>query len=210
MTTTLLITPPLTQLNTPYPGTAYLARYLRPKGFKIAQVDLGIELINSIFSKSFLSKTFDKIDNFDQELSEASSIIFNQRKRYIRTVESVISFLQGNQQTLANRIVKRGYLPEGNRFTVIDSLPSDTFGNMSIADIAKFYATLYLEDLALFINETTSKHFECTRYAEKISISLASFSTLETQLESAQDDVTSEILNLLKIQALPTSDRAGR
>jgi len=194
---TLLITPPMTQLNTPYPGTAYLCRYLRDKGFAVEQADLGIELIHSIFSADFLTTIFGRIEENDEELSEDAERIFRNRKRYINTVASALSFLQGKQQTLANRIVTRKFLPEGSRFDVIDQLPTSTFGELTIHDRAKFYATLYLEDLAQFIQETASEHFECTRYAEKISASLPSFTPMQDFLEQEPDCVALKIIDLL-------------
>ena len=197
-TKTLLITPPMTQLNTPYPGTAYLCRYLRPKGYNLAQVDLGIELVHKIFSAQFLQTLFDRIDDNEEELSETATKVFQNRNRYIRTVESALAFMRGKQQTLANRINSRNFLPEGARFNVIDQLPSETFGEMSLADQAKFYTTLYLEDLAQFVNETASEHFECTRYAEKISASLPSFGPMKDQLESEPDSVTKLIIELFE------------
>jgi hypothetical protein len=54
----LLITPPFTQLNTPYPATAYLKGYLDKKGYNCVQADLSIELFLKVFSKEFLEKVF--------------------------------------------------------------------------------------------------------------------------------------------------------
>lgn len=47
----LLVTPPFTQLNTPYPATAYLKGFLNTKKISSFQSDLGIEVILEIFSK---------------------------------------------------------------------------------------------------------------------------------------------------------------
>jgi len=195
---TLLITPPMTQLNTPYPGTAYLCRYLRAKGYAVERADLGIELVHSIFSAEFLSTIFDRIEKNEEELSETANKVFHYRKRYVRTVGSALAFLSGKQQTLANRIVTRTYLPEGERFDVVDQLPTSTFGELTLHDRAKFYATLYLEDLAQFIQETASEHFECTRYAEKISLSVPSFTPMRDQLEQEPDCVAQKIIDLLE------------
>ena len=54
-----LFTPPFTQLNTPYPATAYLKGFLNTKNIKSFQMDLGIEVIIALFSKSSLQKMFD-------------------------------------------------------------------------------------------------------------------------------------------------------
>ena len=51
----LLITPPLTQLNTPYPATAYLKGFYSAEGHEVRQVDLGIEVADRVLSQNFLS-----------------------------------------------------------------------------------------------------------------------------------------------------------
>jgi len=47
----LLITPPFTQLNTPYPATAYLKGFFNTKKIPAVQADLGIEVTLAVFSK---------------------------------------------------------------------------------------------------------------------------------------------------------------
>ena len=54
----LLITPPFTQLNTPYPATAYLKGFLNTKNISAFQVDLGIDVILALFTKAGLTKLF--------------------------------------------------------------------------------------------------------------------------------------------------------
>jgi hypothetical protein len=48
-----LITPPFTQLNTPYPATAYIKGFLNTKNIESVQADLGIEVILKLFSKNW-------------------------------------------------------------------------------------------------------------------------------------------------------------
>jgi hypothetical protein len=50
-----LITPPFTQLNTPYPATAYIKGFLNTKNIPSTQADLGIEVILKLFSKKLLN-----------------------------------------------------------------------------------------------------------------------------------------------------------
>ena len=45
----LLVLSPFTQINTPYPSTAYLKGYLKAKGVRAGQADLGIETILALF-----------------------------------------------------------------------------------------------------------------------------------------------------------------
>ncbi len=47
----LLLTPPMTQLNTPYPATAYLTGFLRKHGYDAVQRDPAIELILALLSR---------------------------------------------------------------------------------------------------------------------------------------------------------------
>jgi hypothetical protein len=52
------ITPPFTQLNTPYPATAYIKGFLNTKNISSTQADLGIEVILRLFSKKGLQDLF--------------------------------------------------------------------------------------------------------------------------------------------------------
>ena len=56
----LLLTPPMIQLNTPYPATAYLTGFLRQHaarlGVEVAQADPAIELFLRIFSRRGLTR----------------------------------------------------------------------------------------------------------------------------------------------------------
>lgn len=191
----LLVTPPLTQLNTPYPATAYLAGYLTHKGFNVQQLDLGIELVDQLFTKAKLSELFDAVEeNADKSFVDAK--ILAQRARYEQTVDSVISFLRGNDLSLANRIVKRGYLPEGDRFKGAVDLEY-AFGEMGYVDMAKHLATLYIEDISDFIRRNITPHFELIRYAESLCVSLPSFDDLHQQLQGESNLIDSLMLDIM-------------
>jgi hypothetical protein len=89
-----LITPPFTQLNTPYPATAYLKGFLNTKNVGAYQMDLGIEVILAIFSKSNLSKMFAFADE-NQTIKEANEQrIYALKDDYLDVIEEVITFLQ--------------------------------------------------------------------------------------------------------------------
>ena len=61
----LLITPPMTQLNTPYPATAYLTGFLRQHAarldLEVAQVDASIELFLRVFSRRGVQRILDEL-----------------------------------------------------------------------------------------------------------------------------------------------------
>ena len=93
----LLITPPFTQLNTPYPATAYLKGFLNTKGWGAFQMDLGIEVILELFTADRLRAMFDEAWEKDVIQSENALRIFTLREDYIRSIEPVIHFLQGKR-----------------------------------------------------------------------------------------------------------------
>jgi len=57
----LSIIPPMTQLNTPYPSTAYLTGFLRARGFHAEQADLSIGLALRLLSKDGLETIHEKV-----------------------------------------------------------------------------------------------------------------------------------------------------
>jgi radical SAM superfamily enzyme YgiQ (UPF0313 family) len=61
----LLVTPPMTQLNTPYPATAYLTGFLRQHearlGLEVSQADAALELFLRVFSRAGLQRVLDEL-----------------------------------------------------------------------------------------------------------------------------------------------------
>ena len=192
-TTVLLITPPFTQLNTPYPATAYLKGFLNTKNISSHQADLGIEVTLELFNKKNLSDIF----NQSQVSSENAKRIFLLKEEYIKTIDEVILFLQGKKPTIAHLIASRNFLPEASRFLQIDDL-NWAFGRMGIQDKAKHIATLYLEDLSDFIKETVDDNFGFSRYAEKLGRSANSFDELYNALQQPLSFIDFLLLNLLE------------
>ena len=182
----LLITPPFTQLNTPYPATAYLKGFFNTKNIATVQADLGIEVTMELFSKQGLEKLFSaihaKTESTEVIYSGNSSRMIALRDRYIQTIEPVIQFLQGKQNTLAHTICTRQFLPEASRFAQMDDL-NWAFGSMGKQDRAKHIATMYLEDLSDLIKETVDEHFGFSRYAESLGRSANSFDELYNALQ---------------------------
>lgn len=193
--TVYLITPPFTQLNTPYPATAYLKGFLNTKHISCYQSDLGIEVILRMFTSEGLSDIFEHANLFEN-MSENSRRIMAMKNSYVQTIEPVIRFLQGKNPTHAHRICDDNFLPRASRFNQLDDL-NWAFGSMGVQDKAKHLATLYLEDLADFINECVDDHFGFSRYAERLGRSANSFDELHTSLQSAErftDTFTIQIL----------------
>ncbi len=170
-----LFTPPFTQLNTPYPATAYLKGFLNTKNISSFQADLGIEVILSIFSKNGLTKLFGIESTVEK--SDNSLRILSLKDQYIETVDIAVEFLQGKSPNFAYQIANRHFLPEASRFDNVHDLQW-AFGTMGLHDKAKYVATLYLEDIADYIKECIDEHFGFSRYAEKLGRCANSFDEL--------------------------------
>ncbi|NHM06262.1 radical SAM protein [Flavobacterium sp. CYK-4] len=197
MTQALLITPPFTQLNTPYPATAYLKGFLNTKQISSAQADLGIEVILKLFSKSGLQSLFEYASQNQQPTSDNCSRILALKDHYIQTIDSVIAFLQGKNPTLALQITQGDFLPEASRFAQLDELDW-AFGSMGTQDKAKHLATLYLEDLSDFIVECVDAHFGFSRYAERLGRSANSFDKLYEVLQAEPTYIDEVLFSILK------------
>jgi radical SAM superfamily enzyme YgiQ (UPF0313 family) len=176
-----LITPPFTQLNTPYPATAYLKGFLNTKNISSYQADLGIEVILKLFSSSGLEDIFNQII-INKSVSENSKRIIALKTHYINTIDAVISFLQGHNPTLSHLICQEDFLPQASRFNQMAELDW-AFGTMGTQDKAKHLATLYLEDISDLIVECIDSHFGFSRYAERLGRSASSFDELYGALQ---------------------------
>ena len=194
--TVFLITPPFTQLNTPYPATAYLKGFLNTKKITAFQADLGIEVTVALFSKDGLQQLFSQIDT-TAEWPENIARILSLKEDYIQTIDSAILFLQGKAPTLAHRICKRNFLPEASRFAQIDDMVW-AFGAMGVQDKAKHLATMYLEDLADLIKECVDGHFGFSRYAERLGRSANSFDELYEALQQPYTYTDNILIDILK------------
>jgi hypothetical protein len=195
----LLITPPFTQLNTPYPATAYLLGFLNKKGIPAGQMDLGIEVILELFTPHRLRELFDMARPQVQggDVTSNAARIFALREEYFATISTVIAFLQGKQPTLARQIAGENFLPQAGRFAQLSELEF-AFGAMGHQDKAKHLATLYLEDLSDFIVECIDPDFGFSRYAERLGRSANSFDELHAKLQQPPtyiDTITLEILD---------------
>ncbi len=201
----LLITPPFTQLNTPYPATAYLKGFLNTKNISTYQMDLGIEVILRMFSKEGLESLFQVCFASSHKLESGfkfeefglnSQRIYTLKDDYIKTIDSVIAFLQGKNPSLARQICSGNFLPEASRFDQLDDMEF-AFGSMGMQDKAKHLATLYLEDLSDFIVECVDENFGFSRYAERLGRSANSFDELYNHLQDELtfiDEITIKIL----------------
>ncbi|MBI3994458.1 MAG: radical SAM protein, partial [Nitrospirae bacterium] len=180
----LLLTPPFTQLNSPYPATAYLTGYLQSKSNSVFQADLGIETFLTLFSGPGLGRLFEAIDlskRRDRTSGPGVERAISLKDRYLDTIDPVIRFLQGDDLTWATQICRRRFLPEGPRFSILDD-DQWAFGSLGLTDRAKHLASLYLDDLADLIQATVDPRFGLSRYAERLATSATSFDPIDKAL----------------------------
>jgi radical SAM superfamily enzyme YgiQ (UPF0313 family) len=193
----LLLTPPLTQLNTPYPATAYIKGFLGGRGYAVTQADMGLQLVLRLFSEAGLRRVFAEIEAGGFDLSDNARRMLRLQRRYLATIDPVIRFLQNKDLTLAPRICHGRFLPEASRFDNVADLET-AFGTMGLTDQARHLATLYLEDLADLIKETVGPHFGFSRYAEKLALSATSFEPLHQELTAAPNLLDQMLLEELE------------
>ncbi len=182
--------PPMTQLNTPYPSTAYITGFLRKQGVDAVQADIALGLVLKLFSPEGLDRIASEIEQYD-EVTERVALFMDQFSRYRATIAPTIRFLQGGDSTLAHRINSRAFLPEGPRFESLDVYVDEdggdplawAFGALGAQDKARHLATLYLNDLADVIADAIDERFEFVRYAESLAGSQPSFDPLANALQ---------------------------
>ena len=206
----LSIIPPMTQLNTPYPSTAYLTGFLRSRGIAAVQEDLALALMLKLFSKDGLRALHTQVLLLDADRRKPSVQAFAaQFERYLATITPLIAFLQNRDSTLAHRICSRAFLPEGPRFAALDVYVDDdggdplawAFGALGVQDKARHLATLYLNDLADVLREAVDPRFEFVRYAESLATSQPTFEPLAAAL-AAPLNLVDQTLQDLTLAAL--------
>lgn len=209
----LSVIPPMTQLNTPYPSTAYLTGFLRSRGISAVQEDLALKLVLKLLSAEGLQCLHDRIRLIpEDQRGQQTRIFLEEFERYLSSINQVVAFLQGKDATLAHRIVSRSFLPEGARFDSLDTfLPDEesgdalawAFGALGLQDRARHFATLYLSDLADVIRESADPRFEFVRYAESLASSQPTFQPLADALD-APLNLVDEFLQELTIESIRT------
>ena len=201
----LSLIPPMTQLNTPYPSTAYLTGFLRSQGVDAVQEDLALALVLRLLSSTGLQAVREVVDALPLKArTEPVRSFAEQADAHLATVDRVIAYLQGLDATLAHRIVSRRFLPEGPRFAVLDAYPDDgsgdplawAFGSLGLQDKARHLATLYLNDLADVLRDAIDPRFEFVRYAEQLAMSQPSFEPLAQALAAPANLVDATLSEL--------------
>jgi len=193
----VIITPPLVQLNTPYPSGAYLSAFFKKCGCNAMWYDLNIDLFYSIFSREGLTKLFELTEEkalklaSDSEKSGDDFTAYNLR-RYISTKESWIEWIDfildalcDGKKGFSSREKEHQFLfspfaPRGNR---MDNYLASLECEPSV-DNVRFLSSYALADLADYITAVFDSNFSLIRYAEALTVDEASFSEIEKRINS--------------------------
>ncbi|MFM1855998.1 MAG: hypothetical protein RLZ83_1307, partial [Pseudomonadota bacterium] len=210
VTRALSVISPMTQLNTPYPSTAYLTGFLRSRGVQAAQVDLALALTLELLSPDGLEELRTTAQSLPAAArSQAVRAFLAGFDDYLRTLAPTIAFLQGRDATLAHRICSRRFLPEGPRFASLDVYVDPdggdpmawAFGALGVQDRARHLATLYLNDIADVLRDAVDPRFEFVRYGETLARSQPTFEPLAQAL-AAPMTLVDRTLQRLTLQAV--------
>lgn len=201
----LSVIAPMTQLNTPYPSTAYLTGFLRSRGVDAVQEDIALALVLKIFSHQGLGCLRNQLEALPTAARSAKVQAFIDRfEAYQATIQASIAFLQGRDATLAHRINTRRFLPEGPRFESLEVYVAQdgedplawAFGALGAQDRARHLATLYLNDLSDVVREGIDSRFEFVRYGESLAQSQPSFEPLAQALAAPFNWVDQTLVDL--------------
>jgi hypothetical protein len=210
----LLVTPPMTQLNTPYPATAYLTGFLRAKAadldLTVSQADASLELFLRLYSTPLVARMAEVLGGRARALRRkahtappAIAHFLAHAPRYVATVMPTIRFLQGRDPSLALRIVGREFLPEGPRFAQLTAQAGEdplawAFGSLGTTDQARYLASLFVDDLADVWRLGIDPHFELARYGEKLAASAPTFEPLAAALDGEPTLVDEALADLTR------------
>ncbi|MDZ4197822.1 MAG: radical SAM protein, partial [Kiritimatiellia bacterium] len=181
----LLLTPPMVQFNTPYAATPLLTAFLRQQGVITRQADLACDLALRLFSPDGLDR-LRKALRVSGIRTPATSFFLARFDEYRRTIGPAIRFLQGRSPGRAEKIVRRSFFPEGRRFHVLNDLATAGLApfQKDPASMARYLASLYLDDLGDVLSDATGGDFGLARYAERLAAVAPSFTPLLRKLRA--------------------------
>lgn len=192
----LLVLPPLTQLNTPYPSITHLTAYLRRNGVETSQADLGVELIASLFTRQTLSQVFDMAGALPH-LTKTLRVILSNRSLYETNVDAVIRFLRGTAPELAPMFANVRFWQDMYRLPDEEELEW-AYGTSGTADRAEYLCSLFLKNICDVIRFAVDNRFEFIRYGEKICTYLADFDIVRQELNRPETLVTRQMIQLVE------------
>lgn len=195
MLNTLIIQPPLVQLNTPYPSGAYLLDFFNSlyeeknvKG-RVEWFDLSNSFFHKIFCKHGIAHIFNS--TFEKALKLSSQYesqgddntafhlrrFISQKEFWINWIDEIIAIVCSSNSKISGRefaheFIRSAHVPRGMR---VENFLSNLNRDVSTDD-AQILSSLALADLADYITMVYDQNFALIRYAEHLATSNAEFS----------------------------------
>lgn len=185
----ILVQPPFTQLNAPYPAVYYLESFLERRGIRVASCDHSIGLYHTIFSKEGLGILFSQVRNLWQERRKTIDPVsrgqieryLSYEPLYIEWIDGVVDFLSGKDPAMAHRLASAVEFPRGAR---TEAFLEERDGRIG-TDEARALATRMLDDIGDLISFLLDPAFGTVRYAERIASSRADFNEVCSALDDS-------------------------
>ena len=188
----LVITPPVIQLNSPYPSGAYLCSFFKNQNDECTWKDLNISLFYKIFSASGIETLFSLTEKKALEMADFAesqndkNTAFNLR-RYICTkqnwidwIDFITAILCGKMREKEHEFLYSPFAPRGSR---MENFLSSLNREPTVDDV-RFLCSYALADLADYITAVFDKDFSLVRYAESLCVDERDFLQIQKQLES--------------------------
>jgi radical SAM superfamily enzyme YgiQ (UPF0313 family) len=205
----LLVTPPLVQLNTPYPATCVLTAAMRRRGVPTVQADAGLALVLRLVSSTGVQRILDALAATPKG-TRARPAVAHLREHgaaYVRLADRVVALLQGRDASLVHRIAARRLLPEGPRFAGLGPPGQEqeyldwAFGSLGTSDRARTFATLFVEEVCDAVAQGLDPHFSLARYGESLARRLPRIDPLLEEL-AHPERLTAQLLREVTVELL--------
>ena len=188
----LVITPPVIQLNSPYPSGAYLCSFFKNQNDECTWKDLNISLFYKIFSASGIETLFSLTEKKALEMADFAesqndkNTAFNLRRyictkqNWIEWIDFIVEILCGKMREKEHEFLYSPFAPRGSR---MENFLASLNREPTVDDV-RFLCSYALTDLADYITAVFDKDFSLVRYAESLCVDERDFLQIQKQLES--------------------------
>ena len=188
----LVITPPVIQLNSPYPSGAYLCSFFKNQNDECNWKDLNISLFYKIFSASGIETLFSLTEKKALEMADFAesqndkNTAFNLRRyictkqNWIEWIDFIVEILCGKMREKEHEFLYSPFAPRGSR---MENFLASLNREPTVDDV-RFLCSYALADLADYITAVFDKDFSLVRYAESLCVDERDFLQIQKQLES--------------------------
>ncbi|MGL4986434.1 MAG: radical SAM protein [Treponemataceae bacterium] len=191
----IILQSPFSQLNSPYPASAYLFSFFnqlkKNKDMNIDSVqafDVNNDIFHAIFSAQGLNTIFNEVEKNEKTLlaSLEEESLFNVvrflsfKDRWTRWIEPIKAILCTNQKEHTHEFIHSAHVPRGFR---MEQYLHNLHRKPSVEDSA-ILASLAIADLSDFIRIAFDESFSLVHYASSLAESQNDFSIIEKCLDS--------------------------